>query len=337
MKTQFAFLMHPVDLHQVKTFWPLTRILPSSFIRPFLKNESFKIIPLRNLHDKQGNEVNGVVLMSPIHPDEIVKQDDETIFDRIIAAGALREKLGFKILGLGGYYGAVADKKSMLYKHMKIPVTTGSAFTAWSIYEAAFKAAKKNNRELTASTVTILSPVNTVGMLCSRKFSGNAARVILSGDKLHRLELMAKNVQTSSPGRVDIENDLSKAVAQADIVVNADPLHCLLDSARLRPGAIFCDASIFGDALEKADERKGICAIDCKAIATPFDDRLDLYLDLPQHSIYPALAETMLLALEQNFVNFSLGNNVNPDKIDYIANIASRHNFHVQVPGGEIT
>jgi len=337
MKTTFAFLMHPVDIHQIKSFWPLTRILPSSFIRIFLKNESFKILPLRHLRDARGNEVSGAIIMSPIHPDEIVKQDDEAIFDRIITAGGLREKLGFKILGLGGYYGVVADKKSLLYKHMKVPVTTGSAFTAWSLYEAAFKAARKNKKDLKSSTLTILSPANTVGLLCTRKFADTAARIILSGDKTHRLELMRKNIQATSPVHIDIENDLSKAVSQADIVINADQLHCLLDSARLQPRAVFCDASIFGGAIEKASERSDICAVDCKNITTPFNDRLDLYLDLPQRSIYPALAETMLLALEENFVNYSLGNNVNPDKIDYIADTASRHNFHILVPGGEIS
>lgn len=337
MKNTFAFLMHPVDVRQIKSFWPLTRIMPSAFSRLYLKSEPFKVIQLRNLRDSKGNEVRGAIIMSPVHPDELIKQDDETIFDRIIAAGALRDKLGFKILGLGGYYGVVADKKSLLYKHMKVPVTTGSAFTAWSLYEAAFKGARKNKKSLNGSTVTILSPANTIGLLCSRKLAGSAGRLILSGDKTHRLELMRKSIQAASPVPVDIENDLSKAVARADIVINADQLHCLLDSARLRPNAVFCDASIFGNAVEKAGEKSGICAVDCKNITTPFNDRLDLHLDLAQHTIYPALAETMLLALEGNFVNYSLGNNVNPDKLDYIADTASRHNFHIMVPGGEIS
>jgi len=48
------------------------------------------------------------------------------------------------------------------------------------------------------------------------------------------------------------------------------------------------------------------------------------------------LAETMLLALEENFANFSLGESVNPDKLDYIAQRRVPPRFEVSVPGAEI-
>jgi fatty aldehyde-generating acyl-ACP reductase len=337
MKTTFAFLTHPVNLRQVKTLWPLTRFLPASFIKSFLKDQSFKVVPLKSLKDKQGNEIEGHVIISPILPEDIQKQEDEVIFNKIIEAGWLSRELGCKILGLGGYYAAIADRKSMLYKHMKVPVTTGSAFTAWCVYEGAFKAAKKNKLELKQQTVTILSPLNSVGLLCARKFAESVSRIILSGDSAEKLEKMRQIIQAGTPASVEVENDLTRAVQQSSIIVNADPLNMLFDLTRIRPTSIVCDISIFENFREMAKERRpDIIAIDSKLVSTPFNGQMGFYLDFPRHTVSPSLAETIMLSFMQNFVNYSLGDNVNPDKVEHIADIASRHGFEVLLPGAEI-
>jgi fatty aldehyde-generating acyl-ACP reductase len=337
MKTTFAFLTHPVNLQQVKMFYPATRFVPDSLIRFVLKGSSFKIIPLKKLKDRQGNEIDGYIIMSPILPEDIKKQDDETIFAKIVEAGALCGKLGFKILGLGGYYSAVADKKSMLYKHLKVPVTTGSVFTAWCIFEGAFKATRKNRMDMRQQTVTILSPINPIGLLCARKFADTAGRIILSGDQTGRLEKVRQDIRAESAITVDIENDLTKAVQEASIIVNADPLHTLFDLERIRPNTIVCDVSIFENIRNKAKKRTDITAVDSTLISTPFNGHMGAYPAQPYRTVSPGLAETMLLTLRGNFVNYSLGENIHLDKMDYIANIASCSGFEVMMPGSEIT
>ena len=53
---------------------------------------------------------------------------------------------------------------------------------------------------------------------------------------------------------------------------------------------------------------------------------------LPKDMVYACVAETMLLTFEMQFVNYSLGDNINPDKMEEIADIAVRHGFEVWVP-----
>lgn len=336
MNKTFAFLTHSINIRQVKSFWPFARLLPPSQLAAFLRKEPLKVIPLKRLTDRHGNRIEGMAFVAPVLPEEIQKQDEETIFHKIIETGQLAGQYGFRILGLGGYFAAVADRKSLLYKHMKIPVTTGSALTSWCVFEGAFKAARKNKVELKSATVTILSPANSIGLICARKFAESVDRIILSGESGEKLERMRQAIQAGTPVRVEIENDLTRAVQEALIIINADPLSLLFDLDRVRPGSIVCDVSIFESIREKAGKRPDITFIDSKIVNTPFNGYRHFLPEFPGQTVCPALAETMLLAFRQNFVNYSLGDNVHPDKLDYIADAASYHGFEAAIPGAEI-
>jgi len=334
----YAYLIHPLNMHQVKVFWPITRLLPPSFISSFLKHQTFKLVPIKKICSLQHKEVEGFAIICPIHPDEITKQDDEMILETIISAGLISEKFSLRLLGLAGYFGVVADRKPMLYRHMKTAITSGAAFSAWTAYEAAFKACRKNKLELKQAVLTVISPANAVGTLCSRKFAENVGRIILTGETADKLENVRQYIQSGTLIHVDIEEDEAKAIGQADIVVNSSTTNSDgFDPAWLKPRSIVCDISTFQNLAETTAKRLDVTAINCKTVSLPLNSSLGAELDLPQHTICPVLAETMLLALEENFVNFSLGESVNPDKLDYIANIASRHGFEISVPGAEIT
>ena len=48
------------------------------------------------------------------------------------------------------------------------------------------------------------------------------------------------------------------------------------------------------------------------------------------------LAETILLARERRLASFTLDESLNPDKLEEIADIATRHNFEVWQPEAPI-
>lgn len=53
-------------------------------------------------------------------------------------------------------------------------------------------------------------------------------------------------------------------------------------------------------------------------------------------TIYASLAETILLTFEEKFVSYSLGDYINLDKLEEIADIAVRHGFEVWVPDAPV-
>jgi fatty aldehyde-generating acyl-ACP reductase len=115
-------------------------------------------------------------------------------------------------------------------------------------------------------------------------------------------------------------------IPEADIVINASTaLESEIDAHDLKSGALLCDISLYGNIPLGLDHHSDIILIKGGLIKPPFSQ--------PVNS---RLAEVALLALEEKFVSYSLGEEINPDKLEEIADISVRHGFEVWAPGAPI-
>lgn len=145
----FAYIVSPISIKQLKVLCPLLRILPDFLIKPFIKNKApFKACQIKRIQSIQGTQIQGNIIICPLLPKQMLKSDEGLVLESIISAGHLAQRLGAKIIGLGGYTGIVADKGLTVAKSLKIPVTTGKALTAWSVFEAIFRVARLKNIDL---------------------------------------------------------------------------------------------------------------------------------------------------------------------------------------------
>ncbi len=335
MKT-FAFLLHPINIRQVKCFWPITRILPPYFRKLYLKHSDFKVLPLHRVKSRQGREIQGYLIVCPLLPEEIkklIKLDEELLLDKIISAGYIAERLGAGIMGLGGYLGVIADRKPMIYKHLKVPLSSGSTFTAWSVFERVYKVAKQKKLDLKKLTLAIVGPITGVSSLCARKFSEHIAKIILTGESEQKLQKLKSSISQLNSLVIEINQDVPKTIKEADIIINTDSEDKeSFNITDLKPQSIICDISVFQVIAEKAKQRKDITLIADGIIKLPKAKYIGINLCLPKDMVYASLAEIMLLALEERLVNYSLGENVNLDKLEDIANMAVQHGFEVWEP-----
>ncbi len=329
----FAFLFHPTTIRQIKHYWPVTSILPQSLVKSFLKNQKPKVIHIKKLKSLTGNEIDGYVIMAPLLPESILEIDEESILQKIVEAGEQAKKLGANILGLEGYFAAIADKKPMIYKHLKTAVTSGSTFTAWSVFESVYLTSQIKKLDLKKCAVTIFGPNNAIGSLSARKFAEHCGSVILTGGLTQKLEQL-KSSMSGIGAAVSVEEDTPKAISKADIIINCyNGPSVLFDISDIKPGAIVCDAAVFKHVADKARQRKDISVIDCGSIKLPLAQKITTAVTDHDNMICSYMAETILLALENKCVNYSLGEHVNLDKLEDIANIAVRHGFEINVPG----
>jgi len=329
----FAFLFHPTSMRQIKHYWPITSILPQSLVKSFLKNQKPKIIHIKKLKSLTGKEIDGYVIMSPLLPESILEVDEESILQKIVDAGGQAKELGANILGLEGYFATVADKKPMIYKHIKTAVTSGSTFTAWSVFESVYLTSQLNKLDLKKCTVTFFGPNNAIGSLCARKFAEHCGQIMLTGGITQKLECL-KSAMAGMPASVIVEEDTQKAIKRADIIINCyNGPSVLFDISDIKPGAIVCDAAVFKHIADKARKRKDITVIDCGNIKLPLSQKLSSTMTDHENMICSYMAETMLLTLENKCVNYSLGEQINLDKLEDIANIAVRHGFEINLPG----
>lgn len=343
MNKTFAFLFHPVELSWVRNLWPATRILPDFILESTIKLiPPFKISHIKKIRSTQGQEIDGCFIFCPLLPKQMVRLEEKFVLDRIISAGRIAERLGAKILGLGGYTSIVGDKGYTIAKNLKIPVTSGNTLTAWAVFEAIYRISRIKKMDLRKSTLAVIGATGSIGNLCARKLSEYTPRIIITArnrDKLEQLKetLLHINSLYADPNRslkIIIEEDAHEAVKDADIVITATSFpESLLDITELKKGSIVCDVSIPKNIAGKPrQQNKDITIIEGGLIKLPYPVNFGLHTGLHSNIIYGCVAETMLLTFEERFTSYSLGDNINLDKLEEIADIGVQHGFEVWVP-----
>ena len=318
MKT-FALLVHPNNIQQIRDFWPITRIMPD-----FLIKSCLKVLPPFKVHmrSSQGKEIQGYLITCPLLPKQIAELGQDFVLNKIISAGQIAERLNASILGLVGFSSTAMDKEREITKNLKIPVTCGSALTAWSVFEAIYRMAKAKNIDLKESTLAVIRASDTVGSLCARKLSEYVKKIIITdrhGDKLARLK---EAIQQLSPIEITIEDDIHKAAKNADIVIITEIPEGLLDINEFKPNAIVCDLSGSKNMNRKVKQSHKAHFIAGGLIKLPYSTNI----------VTASIAEVILLTFAERFVSYSLGENINLDKLEEIANLAVKHGFEVWVP-----
>lgn len=326
----FAFMVNLTTIKQIKNFWPALRIVPDFIIKPFLNNLApFKVSHIKLIQSTQGKVINGYIIACPL-----LRREESHILDKIIAAANIAERLNAKIIGLDRHASVISDKGyDTITRRLKIPVTRPNILTGWSVVEGVYRIAKIKKINLKSSTLVIIGATDSVGSLSARKLSDYVSKItIVDKDKDKLGQLKEKILQLNSV-EITIEEDAQRAVREADIVINADnSSEPAFNIEELKPNTVLCDIYPSYRRLDKPNPRQDITVITAGLIKLPKPIKLGINTGLPKDVIYASLAETMLLAFKERFVNYFLGENNNPDKLEEIADLAAQHGFEVWMP-----
>jgi predicted amino acid dehydrogenase len=334
----FAYAVSPATIQQLKNSWPAIRIIPDFVVRTSLKKISpFKVAQIKPLRSSQGRQIQGYIILCPLLTQETQILEEDFILDKIRAAAAVAERLGAQILGLDGGVSTLVEKRSLALQNSGIPLTSGSAFTAWSVIEAIYRISKAKDVSLKNAALVVIGASGSVGSLCARKLSHFVSKISVFDDEKDKLERLKESILHLNSILVIVEDDYQKIAREADIIIYAaNSPGTSLNIDELKSGALVCDISLNKDILSKAGLRKDITIIEGGLIRPPYPLELSINMGLPKGTIPASLAETMLLAFEGKLVNYSLGDNINLDKLEEIADIAVRHGFEVYVPGAPL-
>ena len=330
----FAFIVHPITIQQIKKIWPAIRVFPDFIVKPSLKNiPAFKVSHIKQVRSAQRKEIEGFFVACPLTPRYILEPNQDFVLQKIVSTAHFAEKLGAKILGLSRYAAIVTDNGTKLSGKIQIPVTTGSTFTAWSVFEAIYRTTKMRHIDLSKLTLAVIDADSSIGQLCLNKLCEHVPEVIITGKDKLKLEKIRSSIQELYHSHLSIYEDVRQAAKAATLLVNASSAFVAsFDVQDLRPGALACDVSLLRNIASKADSRKDITVIDGDVIKMKYPTELGVDTGLPKDMVYAAMAETMLLTFEEKFVDYSQGNSINPDKLEEIADLAVQHGFEVWVP-----
>lgn len=329
---KYAFIGYPLSWDLLLKQNPRLKGIPKEELEnQLIQTPPFIVSDITGVVSKTGKTASGNMVLIYLLPDQILGMDGDFVLNKIIEAGKLAQKNGAEIVGLGGLTSVVGNQGEIVAKNLDIAVTTGNSYTAGMTAKATLKAAEIMEIDLSKSIVSIIGATGSIGSICSHIFAEKARKVVLVARNMKRLEDLASELREKYSAAIEIELDISKAVANSDIVITATSSpQALIDVKELKSGCVVCDvATPHNVAYKSRVLRKDILVIDGGMIKPPGKMKIEIDIGLPQGIAYACLSETMILTFEGRAENFSLGRGLNIDKVKEIMNLGEKHGFEL--------
>jgi len=330
----FAFIIHPVNPKQdaQRKFPLLATVLPEAAINHL--SRYFPPIYISHItgivSQATNKEIEGWFIACPLTPQQMITLSPEIVYAKIIAAGRLAQKLGAKILGLGGFTSVVGDGGITIAKHLDIPVTTGDSYTVAVAVEGILKAARRMNIDPAQSTAAIVGATGSIGRVCAQLLAPYVSKMILVGRQHQSLEPIKRIITAKNDIEVELTTEMG-SLQQADLVLTVtNAIEVVVESHHLKSGSVVCDVARPRDVSRQViNQRDDVLVIEGGMVQVPGAVNFNFDFGFPPGMAFACMAETIALALEGHYQNYTLGKNISINQVQRIAEISTRHGFKV--------
>jgi predicted amino acid dehydrogenase len=329
----FAFIIHPINpKRDVSRKWPwLGKILTEDQVNFF--SAYFPPVYISEINgirsESTGREIKGWFIACPFTPQRMLELPLKMVYDKIVACGHKAEKLGARILGLGAFTSVVGDAGLTIAQRLEMPVTTGDSYTITMAVEAIRHAAEVMEIPLESATAAVVGATGTIGSVCAQMLADDVANLILVGrrsEAIHtiREKCEGRRAQVRAGTNIDLIYD-------ADLILTVtSAVEEVIYPEHLKPGAVVCDVARPRDVSRLvADKRNDVLVIEGGMIEVP--GPVDFHFDFgfPPKMSYACMAETMALALEGRYEDYSVGKELTIEQAREIGEICKRHGFRL--------
>ncbi len=329
----FAFIIHPLDPKKdVGRKYPLLgKVLPVSLVNLF----SGYWPPVYISHitgitsEATGKEIEGWFVACPYTPQRMMTLPVTEVYRKIIQTGQLAERLGAKLLGLGAFTSVVGDAGVTISRGLNIPVTTGDSYTVAVAVSAAKKAAQQMGIDLKNATAAVVGATGAIGSVCAQLLAQDVPQMILVGRSVERLRQV--QAQVAVAGAETLVTTEIGALRRADIVITVTNAgRAIIGPDDLKPGCVVCDVARPRDVSRAVvAQRDDVLVIDGGMVEAPGPADFGFNFGFPPRMAYACMAETMALALEGRYECFTLGKEIELDRVKEIWALAERHGFRL--------
>jgi predicted amino acid dehydrogenase len=305
--------------------WPFSLVSWLSRGRVFLRGKICSITR---------EEIEGYFFSSCLCESKDKILNESSLIDRLTAIEEISLKNGAGILGVDIAGDPLMQRWGALCAKLKIPVTTGKSLLAWSAYEAIYRASRLKRIDLQGASLGVVGISDLAAALCSKKLAEVVKRMVIFDDDRDRLKrLYGKILQLSPQAEISMADSAAAAGKGCDIVVLGDTLQDeSLYPDSINPGGIICNILHLGAPLDKRASLRGASMINAGLVRLPPLNDFRLPGAFAANIVSASMAETMLLALEGLYFDYSAGEDTNIEKMEEIADMAARHGFEIWVP-----
>jgi len=230
---------------------------------------------------------------------------------------------GARLVGLGLMTGIVGDHGAYLAERYPIAVTTGNSLTVYATLRNLEHYCASLGLDLTDSEITVVGIPGSIATAVAALLAPRCRHLVLGARRSS-----ARAIRLADRLGARLELDLPSAVAEASIVVAATSSGDCLEPNWLRPGCLVLDVGVPSDVRRATPPRDDVLILSAGYARVPASmPRDSFFLRFFQAIVPSCLGETMVLALEDRADSFSIGRDLQLDRVREIGRLAEAHGF----------
>jgi predicted amino acid dehydrogenase len=334
--SKFCFVIHPLsfkDIARLKVVRAMQSFLPRRLIEDAAAQfNPWPIGVLRNVTSATGARAEGLIYAVPMTSKAIMRFPAEFLYKRLLQVAEDASGRGCKLMGLGAYTSVAGDAGVTVSKRSPIGVTTGNSFTVASTLRTLEQAAQRAGIDIATGNLLIVGATGSIGSVCARLAARQVSKLYLASPRPEKLLALARLICKETPqmaGRIELSSDAQSFMPLADgVITTTSAVDPIINVDALKPGCLVLDVARPPDISRQAAVRRDdVLVIESGEVLLPEGAELTCDIGLPPGIIYACLSETLLLALDGRFDNFTLGRDIKPARVDLIAEISDKHGF----------
>lgn len=336
-KPGFAFVVHPLSTRHI-FLHPSFRF--ARYIPPRLLEWAAAYMPplylsrIRGIRSTAtGEEIEGLLFSLTSTPREMLRRPPEFTYRKLIQVARRAERRGARIMGLGAFTSVVGDAGITVASRCTIGITSGNSLTVAATLEAAKRAVLMMGGRIDQGRAVIVGATGSIGAVCSRLLALAIGDVVLVAPRPERLLALQLQIERETPGtHVIAATNADAYISEADLVVTTTSSlrGNVFNIEKLKPGAVVCDVARPPNVLEEEVAcRPDILVIESGEICLPGNPDFGFNIDLPQGTAYACLAETALLTMEGRFADYTLGRDIEIERVKEMYRLMNKHGLEL--------
>jgi fatty aldehyde-generating acyl-ACP reductase len=328
---KFGFILHPLSVADVARKYKIVRYLPELVVEAIVARMTPKFLAqISDLESSSGATADGCFVGCPLTVRQLVEWPPERCYEKILASVDMAARWGAKIVGLGAFTAVVGDKGKTIADRAEVGITTGNSYTVYTAVEGSVEAARQMGIDPKNARVAVVGATGSIGRVCALLLAGQATSLALVGRRAEALAAVAEEVEAQNGVRPQTFTEVGAGCQEADIIIAVtSAIEAIIGPEDVKRGAVVCDVARPRNASRAlVEQRDDVLVIDGGAVAVPgesFDFGFDF--GFPPGLAYACMAETMMLALEGRFEDYSVGPELSIGQAQEMGALARKHGF----------
>jgi len=348
---RFAFVIHPLSqeyFKKVESIDLLSRVSPPVFMDALEKAMAyappFVYSKVTGIKSPTGVEAEGWLISVGGTPKEIMSHSPEFTYRRLLDAARIAKRLGAQIMGLGAFTKVVGDAGATVARRAPLPITTGNTYSAsgalWAAHDAMLRLGlveRPRKGRKAKFKAMVVGATGSIGSVCARLLAMVAEELYMVSPETAKLLALKESILKEAPdAKLHLSSHTDLGIAEVDMIVTATSGagKKVLDIMKVKPGCVITDVARPLDLPpEEVARRPDVLVIESGEIQLP--GRVSMKnIGLPKNVAYACLAETIVLALEGRFENFTVGRSIEWPRVREIYRMGLKHGMKLAAISG---